>query len=83
MLERAGGAGDGDGPIGIVNDFCAEGLHAGEGRAGVGAGGEVGETRGPFGQASQHGVAVRDGLVTWESEGALQGAGGANRLGGH
>jgi hypothetical protein len=49
---------------------------------GVGAGGEVGEARGAGGDAGEHGVAVGDGLVARESDGALQGAGGADDLSG-
>ena len=66
----------------IVDDGCAEGLHAGEGGVGVGAGGEVGEARGAVGDAGEHGVAVGDGFVAGKGDGALQGAGGADDLGG-
>src|SRR5271154_3310667 len=58
--EAARSAGDGDGLVGIANDLCAEGLHAGEGGVRVGAGGEVGEAGGAFGDACEHGVAVGD-----------------------
>ena len=68
---------------GIAEDGCAEGLHAGERGVWIGPGGEVGEARCAFGQAGEHGVAVGDGLVAGHGEGALQGAGGANDLGGH
>ena len=83
LLEGAGDSGDVDGFVGVVDDFCAEGFHAGEGGVWVGTGGEVGEPGGAFGKAGQHGVAVGDGFVAGESEGALQVAGGANDLGGH
>src|SRR5258707_1053964 len=60
--EGACGAGDRDGLVGIMHDRRAEGLHAGEGGVGVGAGGEVGESRGAFGDSGEHGVTVGDGL---------------------
>ena len=49
---------------------------------GVGSGGEVGEAGDAFGDAGEHGVAVGDGFVAGKSDGALQGAGGADALGG-
>ena len=55
-----------------MNDGCAEGLHAGERRVGIGSSGEIGEMRSTFGDAGEHGVAVRDGFVARKSDGALQ-----------
>ena len=81
--EGASGAGDVDGFVVIVDDLCAEGLHAGERGVGIGAGGEVGEAGGAFGEAGEQGVTVRDGLVSGESDGALQSAGRTNGLSGH
>jgi len=49
---------------------------------GIGTGGEVGEARGAGCDAGEHGVTVRDGFVTGEGDGALQGTGGADDLGG-
>ena len=61
--EVAGGAGDFDGLVLLVRDGSAECGHAGEGGVGVCAGGEVREAGGAFGEAGEHGVTVRDGLV--------------------
>ena len=83
LKERAGDAGDLDGVIWVAEDGGTEGFHAGERGVGIGAGGEVGQTRCAFGEAGEHGVAMRDGLVAGNGEGALQGAGGADDLGGH
>ena len=66
-----------------MEDARAEGFHAGERGVGVGPGGEVGEARCAFGEAGEHGVAMRDGLIAGDGERALQGAGGADDLGGH
>ncbi len=63
-----------------MNDGGAQGLHAGEGGVGVGSSGEIGEVRDAFGDAGEHGVAVGDGFVAGESDGALEGAGGADEL---
>ena len=41
-------------------DFCAQGLHAREGRGTVGAGGKVGEAGGAFGEGGKHAVAMAD-----------------------
>ena len=68
---------------GLRRTLRAEGFHAGERGVGVGAGGEVGEARCAFSEAGEHGVAMRDGLVAGDGERALQGAGGADELGGH
>jgi len=83
LAEEAGDAGDFDGFVRLAEDGCAEGFHAGERGVGVGPGGEVGEAGGAFGEAGEHGVAMRDGLVAGNGEGALQGAGGTDELGGH
>ena len=64
-----------------MNDGCTEGFHAGQRGVRICAGGEVGEARGTFGNAGEHGVAVGDGLVAGERDGALQVAGGADDLG--
>lgn len=62
---------------------CAEGGHAVEGAVRVGSGGEVGEAGGSFGEAGEEGVAVGDGFVSGEDEGARERAGGADEFGGH
>ena len=69
--------------LALREDAGAEGFHAGERGVGVGSGGEVREARRAFGEAGEHGVAVRDGLVAGDGEGALQGAGGADDHCGH
>jgi hypothetical protein len=83
LAEVASDAGNLDGTVGIADDSCAEGFHAGERGVWIGSGGEVGETRGAFGEAGEHGVTVRDGLVAWDGEGALEAASGTDDLGGH
>ncbi len=83
MLEVAGRAGDLDGFVFFVENFCAEGLHAGEGGVRIGSGGEVGEARGAFGDAREHGVTVGDGFVAGKGDGALQIASRVDELGGH
>ena len=62
--EVAGGTSDFDGLIGLVIDCGTERGHAREGGVRICAGGEVGEAGSTFGEAGQHSVTVRDGLVT-------------------
>ena len=59
-------------------DFCAEGLHAGEGGGAVGAGGEVGEARGALSKCAEQGVAMADGFVAGQAQGAEDVARGAD-----
>ena len=67
----------------LLDDRSSKRFHARERRMRVGPGRKVRETRGAFSEARQQGVPVRDGLVARNSEGTLQGAGGANYLRGH
>ncbi len=46
----------------------------------IGASGEVGQPGSAFGEAGQHGIAVRDGLVAGNSERTLQRPGRADNL---
>lgn len=59
-------------------DPRAEGLHARESRRAVSAGGEVGEARGAFSECAEHGIAMADGLVAGEAQGAEDVARGAD-----
>ena len=59
-------------------DLGAECLHAGEGGGAVGAGGEVGEARSAFRKCAQQGVAMADGFVAGQAQGAEDVACGAD-----
>ncbi len=76
--DAAGDAIDFDAAVIEVPDSCAEGLHAGESRCTVGAGGEVGEARCAFGECAEHRVAMADGLVAGQAQGAEDVARGAD-----
>ena len=76
--DAAGDAVDFDAAVIEVADFCAEGLHAGEGGGAVGAGGEVGEARCALGECAEHGVAMADGLVAGQAQAAEDVARGAD-----
>ena len=58
LAKGSGGAGNLDGLVFFANDSCAECFHAAKRRVRIGAGGEVGEPGGAFGEAGKHGVAV-------------------------
>ena len=72
VISTASGAG--------AVDFCAQRLHAGEGRGAIGAGGEVGEARSAFGEAAEHGVAMADGFVAGQAKAADDVARGADSV---
>ncbi len=77
--HAAADAGDLDRVAVQAIDFCAQRLHAGEGGSAVGASGEIGKARGAFSKCAQHGVAMADGLVSWQAQASEYVAGGADQ----